>query len=89
MSFSALSIKAEDLDRIKAEIEENRKKMSSKSNARTNKVIVRKLVDDENDATNSQSKKYVVARRKDTENWPAEKPKPGMQFDDHGEILGN
>ena len=61
--------------------------MSSKSNARTNKVVVRKLVEADN-SPKSQTKKYVVARRKDTENWPDEERKQGMQFDQHGELLG-
>lgn len=50
---------------------------------------MRKLVEgDEKSNKKTQNKKYIVARRRDMENWPDEERKRGMQFNESGELLG-
>jgi hypothetical protein len=81
---SGLSVKPEDMSRIKSEIEENRKKLDSSSNKRTNKIVVRRVT---SSSTESKSKKIILARKSDSD-YNVEEVQKGMKFQESGEIVG-
>ena len=74
----------ERAQRIKSEIEENRKKLDSSSNKRTNKIVVRRVT---SSSTESKSKKIILARKSDSD-YNVEEVQKGMKFQESGEIVG-
>ena len=78
-------MKLEDLERIQSEIEEQRQKIASQSNSRSQKLLLRKS----ETKKSSNTKKITVARRNDYSEWPEETRPKGIQFDNNGNIKGS